>query len=220
MHPSRGGFTLLLLAYLLGGCATGGVVSISEPNVINAAEYGAIVDGNGILSIGDISISVKPQNARVGLLAVGPLVPLIPVGSGNELGKGKPFQVVIQFETSGAYTFMAGDATLLHGGAEYRAAQSAGPLSRTGVPRELQRASRGHDWVCNDVFTMNPDALLRDVSLRHSRSCFVLQFPVVTPNPDQPFHIRLRGLKKDGRAVELPEIEFRRGTTGGYSLLG
>jgi len=220
MQPSRHG-SVLLVAYLLAGCATGGVVSISEPHVVTSTEHRVILDRNGVLRVGELSVSVKPQNARVGLLTVGPLVPLIPVGPGNELGKGKPFRVVVQFETSDpSYTFMTGDASLLHDGMEYRPNQSAGPLSGTGVPRELQRASRGHDWVCNDVFTVSPDVLLQNVSLPRSRSCFVLQFPVITPGPDQRFHLELRGLRKNGRAVELPRIEFRPGTTGGYSVLG
>ena len=212
---------MLLALSLLVGCATGGVISISAPNVLSSGKHAASMEANGTLRAGTLSVSVKPQNARVGLLTVGPLVPFIPVGSGNELGKGKPFQVIVQFETAEpVYTFRTGDASLIHGGKVYRPALSAGPLSRTDVPRELQRAARGHDWICNDTFTVNGESLLRDVSVPLFRSCFVLQFPVITPDPDQPFDLRLHGVKRDGQALELPTIEFQPTTIGGYGVLG
>jgi len=209
---------------VLTGCAMGGVVSISEPNLDNPGTWDLSLDASGVLHIAELSLSVKPQNARSGLIAVGPIVPFVPLGRGNELRKEKPFQIVVQFETSDErYTFAPKDTVLLHAGAEYRPVESAGPFTRASAPRELQRASRGHDWVCNDTWTSKlslPSQYLDDVPVPSSRSCFVLEFPVLTPSPDQPFQIELRGLKKEGRQVDLPKINFRPGTTGAYSILG
>jgi hypothetical protein len=205
----------------LGACAMGGIVSISEPEVVPPTLQSVSLDAAGVLRLNGLSVSVKPQNARFGLLTVGPVVPLIPVGSGNELGKDKPFRLVVQFETSDTgYTFKTGESFLFHAGSEYRPALSAGPLSRIDVAREIQRASRGHEWVCNDMVRESADQLLRDEPIPLSRSCFVLEFPVLTPGPDQTFQVELRGMKKDGRIVVLPKIEFRPGTTSGYSVLG
>ena len=201
----------------------GGVVSISEPNVRGNALQPASLDASGVLRITDLSVSVKPQNARVGLLTVGPIVPFIPLGPGNELGKGSPFRIVVQFDTSdSAYTFAPADTVLVHAGAQYRPVQSVGPLFNISAPREMERASRGHDWVCSGArTTSHPSVLSREaVAVPVSRSCFVLEFPVITPSPDQPFDLKLRGLEKEGKEIELPTIEFRPGTTGGYSILG
>jgi hypothetical protein len=220
MHASSHG-SVLLAGYLLTGCAVSTVVSISEPHFFDSAQHSAALDPSGILRIGDLSISIKPQNARGSLAAVGPLIPLIPTGRGDQLGKGKLFEVVIQFETSdAAYTFMAGDTTLVHGEVEYRPTQSTAPLGYTRVAHAIHRASRGHDWICDEVIRLRPDLLLSDVPVLRPRSCLVLQFPVLTLSPEQRFHLELRGLKKDGRAVELPRIEFRPGTTGVYSIHG
>ena len=139
---------------LLTGCAMGGLVSISEPNLDNSGTRDLSLDANGVLHIAQLSLSIKPQNARAGLIAVGPIVPLVPLGRGDELRKEKPFQIVVQFEASDErHTFAPRDTALLHAGAEYRPVESAGPFTRASAPRELQRASRGHDWVCNDTWT-------------------------------------------------------------------
>ena len=205
----------------LSACAMGSIARISEPKIVTSPQQSVSLDASGVLRLNDLSVSVKPQNAQVSLLTVGLIVPLIPVGSGNELGKGENFRVIIQFETSDTtYTFKADESFLFLAEFEYRPALSAGPLSRIDVAREMQRDSRGHKWVCNDVVHDSGDQLLHDEPVPTSRSCFVLEFPVLTPSPDQTFQIELRGVKKDGRAVELPKIEFRRGTTGGYSVLG
>jgi hypothetical protein len=212
-----------LLAFcLLTGCATGGVVSISEPNIRSTKEQPVSLDADGVLRIAGLSVSVKPQNARVGLLTVGPIVPLIPLGAGNELGKGSAFRIVVQLDASdAAYTFTPADTVLVHAGAQYRPTESVGPLINISVPRELERASPGHDWVCSNARTArHPTVLAQDMAVPLSKSCFVLQFPVITPSPDQPFDLELRGLKKDGKEIDVPRIEFRPGTTGAYSILG
>jgi hypothetical protein len=122
----------------------GGVVTISEPHLVTPADHRVTLDRNGVLRAGELFVSVKPQNARVGLLTVGPLVPLIPVGSGNELGKGKPFQILVQFETS--------DPRLhLHGGRDLLTPSRYGiPRGPVGRPTEsygdCTRAAKSFAW--------------------------------------------------------------------------
>jgi len=216
--------SMLLLALLLTGCAQGTAVNISEPYLPDSTGEGASRISDGILRAGDLSISIKPQNPEIAFVTAGPLIPVVPVGpigQGSQPQKGKPFQVVVQLETSSAgYTFMAGDVSLFNGDTEYRPSESDGPLRYATVPTYLQRASRGHDWVCDEVPRLRPGLLLSDIPVPMSRSCFVLQFPIYTLSPDQRFQLKLRGFKRDGRAIELPNIEFRRGTNTVYTIIG
>ena len=214
-------FTAACSLVLLVACATGGIVSISEPSIGPSNIRATSLDETGVLHLGGFSMSVKPQNARVGLITVGPIIPLIPVGLGNELGKGERFRLVVQFETEEpGLTFRPGESVLFYSGVEYLPFAAVGPLASTATARELQRASRGHEWVCNDVIREWKHELEQDESIPPSRSCFVLQFPITTLSPDQLFQVELRGIRKNGHKVTLPRIEFRPGTTGGYSVLG
>jgi hypothetical protein len=56
---------------VLSGCAIGGAVEISEPTIIGALPADVKLDSSGIVRKGDLSLSIKPQNARVPILFIG-----------------------------------------------------------------------------------------------------------------------------------------------------
>ena len=204
---------------VLSGCAIGGAVQISEPIVIGALPDDVKIESSGILSKGDLSLSIKPQNARAPLLFIGPLLPLIPIGPGNEVGKNKPFNVVIQFEVAGSgYTFNPSLVKLYFADSAYSPLKTWGPFMQINKALEIARASPGHNWVCTDADRNRENADTSVIS--PPKSCFVLEFPITTLTPAEGFQVELRGLSNEGNEIMLPRIDFRSGHWAGLSILG
>jgi hypothetical protein len=204
---------------VLSGCAIGGAVEISEPTIIGALPADVKLDSSGIVRKGDLSLSIKPQNARVPILFIGPLLPLLPIGPGNEVGKNKPFKVIIQFEVvSSGYTFNPSSVKLYFADSAYSPVKAWGPLTQTNKALEIARASPGHNWVCTDA-DRNRENVDTSVAVP-PKSCFVLEFPITTLTPAEGFQVELRGLSNEGNEITLPRIDFRSGHWAGLSILG
>jgi hypothetical protein len=205
----------------LSGCAIGGAVEISEPTIVGALPDDLKLDPSGILRKGDLSLSIKPQNARVPVLFIGPLLPLIPIGPGNEVGKNKLFNVVIQFEVaSSGYTFIPSSVKLYFGDSMYSPVKARGPLTETSRALEIARASPGHNWVCTDADRDREWEYVDTSVTIPPKSCFVLEFPITTLTPAEAFQVELRGLSNEGNEITLPRIDFRSGHWAGLSILG
>ena len=210
---------LVCFSILLSGCAVGGAVEISEPTISVALPEDVKLDSSGVLRKGDLSLSIKPQNARVPILFIGPLLPLVPIGPGNEVGKNKPFNVIIQLEVaSPGYTFNPRSVKLYFAETTYSPVKAWGPLTQTNRALEIARASPGHNWVCTDGAT-NRTTVDTSVAIP-PKSCFVLEFPLTTLTPSEGFQVELRGLSHDGNEFTLPRIDFRSGHWAGLSILG
>jgi hypothetical protein len=210
-----------LFVSCLAACSMGGIVSISEPNVVPPGVAGADLDASGVLRLNDLSLSVKPVNAKVGMMMVGPIIPIVPLGSGNELGKNQAFSVIVQFDTTQSeFTYVAGETTLQLDGSTIPVSTVSNAMTVTEPGRELARAARGHTWVCRRTkATADTEPAIAQV-VPAGKSCFALNFGVGTVGPGRTFRVELRGLKRSGIPVELPTLEFRPGTTTTFTLMG
>jgi len=75
-----------------------------------------------------------------------------------------------------------------------------------------------HEWRCwsnrrqqikgEPPYTIQPGA------------CFEFYFPIPPPSPDTSFSLRLRGLSRDGKRVEIPEVHFKEGSFWVFDFLG
>ena len=74
---------IILVPLVLMGCTMSGVMNISNP-YISALNQPL---ESGVLKLDSLSISIKPQTYKVGLLTIGPILPIIPTGSGNDYNR-------------------------------------------------------------------------------------------------------------------------------------
>jgi hypothetical protein len=51
-------------------------------------------------------------------------------------------------------------------------------------------------------------------------TCFELYFPVSPPSPDASFTLRIRGLARDDKPIEIPEVHFKKGSFWVWDFLG
>ncbi len=203
---------LLILAVLplLYGCAMGGLVTVSKPRLTPESQTYAVEEKPGIFRIGDLSLSIKPENAHLPLLFVGVVVPVVPLGPGAKIGADKPFQLIIQFQDSeGTHSFAPASFLLATESGPVAPSSIRGPLTRTDFPRELEKASFGHSWTCRD---QGRHAMKVEPSLEIKippKSCLVLEFVLPTLPPQEQFSVEVGGLKKEG--VPLPKIGIQFG---------
>lgn len=52
-------------------------------------------------------------------------------------------------------------------------------------------------------------------ALNIRQGSYVLAYPVTTPDPEQPFAIRIAGVRRKGQLLSVPEINFK-GASRGY----
>ncbi len=208
---------LLLMSLLLSGCSMGGLVNISNPYITDAG----MTLNSGVLELGNIGISVKPQTYKVGLLAFGPILPIIPLGPGNDFGRqNHNLRVIIQFETKHEGISITPSSTTLNlEGSEIFPNKYSGLLSKITYPREAAKATPGHQWIC-ETQSLNLTGTNKghDFALS-SRACVVIEFPVRTPETTKNFSITLKGIKQYGQPVSVPIFHFKPGLTGEYSIM-
>ncbi len=210
--------TLFSTVLLLAACSVGGTITISTPSSHGADAY--LFDKDGIIQLEDLSLSIKPDNFKGGVVTIGPIVPIIPIGMGvDAVASEGMFDVAIQFETDEEfYELDASRIELIIHGKSYNPLSIAGPTTTTYGSREHNRAIPGHDWLCYKYREEFKD--IEEVAIPPSRSCVFVRFGVETPDPEQQFNILIKGLYKDGRPVEMPRIYFNKGFRPVYFLLG
>ena len=211
---------ILGVSTLLCGCAMGGFVTVSEPSLLTESKAYALEEATSVFRIGDATFSVKPQNADVSLLTAGVIVPVVPLGSGNKVRADKPFQLIVQFQHSGgAYSFVPMSTTLITKTGAALPVSMLGPLTRTDFPRELEKTSFGHPWVCRDQGKSVKVETSTEVVIP-PKSCFVLEFASLTLSPQNEFAVEVGGLKKEGRPLPKIGIQFKPTQRAAGSWLG
>ncbi len=220
---------MLKLSYIfmtivgISGCAMGGLVNISEPHM--AKEHGSyIIDSSGIIHHSNIEISVKPETYKVGLLAAGPLIPVVPLGSGNDFNRQKTrFKIVLQFDPKGStISFAPNNSHLLINHKFFSPISFEGPLNDIVGAREVARSIPGHSWVCQkdgDYSSSMGVALKHQITITE-KSCVIIEFPMITPDTSSEFQLHLEGFKIDGKEIETIQLFFKPSTRSTYSLMG
>ena len=183
-------------------------MTVSKP--IPSSDTSAVVseDSVGVFRIDGLTLSVKPQNADVALLTAGLIVPVIPLGSGNKVRADKHFQLILQFEnSSGSYSLFPAAVVVRKESLSSAPVSVRGPLTRIGFPRELQKTSFGHPWVCSEQGGAMPIQEFTELKLPE-KSCVVLEFSMPTPSPQSEFSVVVGGLKKEGIPLPIIDIHF------------
>lgn len=218
-HPARRAGRALLCSslLLLGGCTTFGVAQVSEPSVLSAHVGTRLTDD--VLYAGALSISIKPENYYVSFLSVGAMLPLMPIRVAHAPENAKaPFTLVVQLDTdTDGYSIEPTDTLLLYQGQRHSPARTWGPLAGGAAAKQVQRRVPGHKWVC-----ANRQHAIEPIAGAHAfkgKTCFVLEYAIQTLPPQERFSLILGGVKKDGKALALPEISFTQASRKGLSLL-
>jgi hypothetical protein len=202
---------------LLAACSMAGVVKFSAP-----FSDGAPLP-HGLLHVAELSVSIKPLTYHVPFASVGPLVPMVPIGQGNDFGRSSSrLRVVVQFSSGDAeYALEPAGVVYSSDGSEHRPIAVLGPLARNDHPREVARAIPGHRWTCNASRDDTDQTVLADQPLPFKGDvCFELQFDVATPDTESQFSIDIRGLTRDGAVITVPKVQFQAGTTTTYGVMG
>jgi len=196
----------------------GGVVNISAPYILDPER----VLVSGVLILEDIEISIKPETYKVAVLTGGPILPIIPLGQGNDYDRQQHnLLVTLQFITTASGLSLTPKNTLLEiDGVATRPTHSSDTFLKTNPPREAQSAPPGHKWICEGRAAMLNEVLVDTELAIESRGCIVMEFPVKTPDTDMQFNIEVRGLKKDGIPILVPKFYFKPGTTIVTSIMG
>jgi len=197
----------------------GGMVKVSEPNILDAAS--TYVSKTGIFEVEGITISVKPENYKPGIEGIGLFIPLIPLSFGQPvIREGLDFNVVVQFETiKQSFTFHPNEVALTLKGKKYVPIAVIGPILNRQQAQETQSALPGHKWFCNyndNDFSIN--GLTESSTV--STGCYVLKFSTITPEPEQQFSIKINGLYRDGHQIEIPLLDFSGKSHGMFFFLG
>ena len=209
-------FLLLpLLLFLLTSCTSGGRVQYSNPSLIKTAAGN--LQSNGILRLDDISISIRPQNDYVNIGATGFIVPVIPKKNSRSKDNSlELFDIVIQLETmTEEHSFDPSKVLLVLGDTRYTPAVTMGPFIGDNRLSPTDKPMPGHNWQCSALLegtasiltstegTINPG----DVFVR-GQKCFVLRYPVFTPEPTQDFYVIVNGLTEDDIELAVPMVAF------------
>jgi hypothetical protein len=209
---------VLWMSILLAGCSMGGLVSISDPYITDSG----MSLNSGVLELGNIGISVKPQTYKVGLLAVGPILPIIPLGPGNDFDRqNQNLKVIIQFETEHeGFSISPSSTTLILEGSEIAPNRYSGLLSKITYPREAAKATPGHEWICETHSLELTETNKEQDYVLNTRAYIVIEFPVRTPETTKDFSIILKGIRQNGQPVPIPIFHFKPGSSGSYSIMG
>lgn len=178
--------------------------------------------GKGIIYLDGLSISARPNNTDVSLLAVGVIVPVIPLpGQGARVQTQLPFQVHLEFDASASeYFFNPYQVVLTSQGNELKPKFAFGPL-KGGQPLSGRNASTsGHPWTCNYYRDMKPMPVAPEETQLAGKSCIVLEFPTNTIPPSQAFDLTISGLYQHGQAINPIHLSFEEATHGGVEVLG
>lgn len=204
---------------LLSACTILGVAKVSEPWI---ADVGDAKFTKDMLVYSDISVSVKPQNYYTTLVAVGPIIPIIPApGRSRASEKDEFFVVVVQFETEGdGYAFDPNRVLLKYIDDNYRPISVRGPFIGGGdiSAQEVGSAVPGHRWRC-----LHPNGEVETgfrIRPLAGKVCFELKFGIHTIPPAENFNVVLDGsVKKSSVALRLPTFNFRPALRSKFGLL-
>ena len=196
---------VLVAAIALNGCAMGGTYSVSEPYLAERSEHH--LDGNGTFHADGIVYRVIPLNYKPGVTAVGPLLPLIPIMCCRNLDRsGQSFHIALDFHPrSDEFTITPSDVTLEIDGKTFAPTAAGGPLPcAPDESRHTRCIYKEEDLTSSDVS--------KAVNIR--QGSYVLAYPVMTPDPAQPFAIRIAGVRKKGQPISVPQINFKGASRG------
>jgi hypothetical protein len=88
-------------------------------------------------------------------------------------------------------------------------------------PWTIEEANTPHDiggWECRGSRAWAASSR-PIISVRYG-TCIAMYFKTSPPSPEMPFSLRIAGLLKDGRPVEVPELQFRPGKYWVWDFLG
>jgi len=192
--------TVVLTAVALGGCAMGGTYSASEPFISEASEHR--LDADGTFHTDGIMLKVIPLNYKPGLDTAGPIFPFIPFMCCRGLDRSnQSFHVVLDFHPKNEeFTFTPGDVALGIDGKNLTPTASGGPF-----PCGADEGRR--TWCKYQEQDLQTSDLLKPVPIR--RGSYILAYPVMTPDPREPFVIRIAGLRRNGQPQIVPQIDFK-----------
>ena len=197
----------------------GGIVHISDPYIQDEGQSFS----SGILKLNDVEISVKPETYKAGAIAAGPVLPIIPLGTGNDFDRqSHNLKVILQFETTSTEITIIPSKTVLNiNGKQIWPNKYSGILSTPTHLREAEKAPPGHNWTCVGInrLEMNNEAINKPHLIKE-KTCIELEYPIITPEPDVKFSISIKGLLKNMETITIPTFFFKSGTTGVILIMG
>ena len=191
---------VVLVAVALNGCAMGGTYSVSEPYITETSEHR--LDADGTFHANGIVYRVIPLNYKPGIDAVGPVFPLIPIMCCRSLDRsGQSFHVALYFyPQSEEFTLTPSDIMLDIDGKTLSPTAAGGPFPcAADEARHTQCTYQEQDLTTND--------LSKPVQIR--RGSYILAYPVMTPDPKQPFAIKIAGVRRKEQLLSAPQINFK-----------
>jgi hypothetical protein len=204
-----------LLFCLFIGCTSGGRVQYSNPSLIKTAA--GDLQANGILHLNDISISIRPQNDYINVGATGFIVPVIPQkNSRSQDNSLELFDIVIQLEAmSEDCSFDPSKVLLALGDTQYAPTVTMGPFMGDTRIVPTEKPMPGHSWQCSalsegtaSILTSIEGSINPGNVFVSGQKCFVLRYPVFTPEPSQDFYIIVNGLAENNTELAVPMVAF------------
>lgn len=209
---------ILIACAIFNGCSVGGLVHISDPYIKNPG----YTFSSGILKVKDIEVSVKPQTHKIGMLTAGPLIPIIPLGYGNNFDRqSHNLKIILQFKTSTTDISIIPSQTILTINGKKLSPNMHSDILFTLTHRiQDERSPPGHKWTCigvNNIELSNEG--INSPLLLKEKTCITLEYAIITPETDTEFSISIQGLQKNNIVVTVPIIYFKPGITGAYSMM-
>ncbi len=204
----------LCLTIPLSGCVGGGAMTYSEM---------AVVDNSldkGLLKVQGLSVAAIPYNYYLPLVALGLVLPIIPVGFEEEPSNTeKPLQIAFECDAENSFVFEPRKFILKYEGKEYIPTR----ISSRGKATEFRRgfgaeAIQAHDWGCNysPWGPLTWEIENEQLEIPIGKSCYIIEFPINTLHPDRNFSIVIQGIKTNGSYVHFPEIHFKKAYTSHF----
>jgi hypothetical protein len=196
-------------ALLLGGCtiygkevrsmpALGPEAAVvhacpSAPKIWYSPPSGATI----CFSAQGVEAEVEATNRETTFLALGPLLPLVPIHSGEKPVSSRPLGVELAFRADVPYGFFP-----------WRVSVRTAHGETIGVS-EVETNVRDFRFGGVHTVKLDPqDQEARPLSTRYERFFLRFERPVV---PEEEFSLTLHLLAPDGSDVELPRITFKKG---------
>lgn len=202
-HASLKIALVAVASLILFGCAMGGVATVSKPSLAASSKKIFSENAPGIFSAQDLSISIKPQNAKISVLTAGLIVPIIPLGKGNSVRESDQFEVVVQVETkAGNHLFSPLKATLTYHNEKYSPESFLGPLLADATIHEMEKISFGHHWGCKPPTYPSYSNKIEKYAITE-KMCFVVRFPIRTISPGESFSVAFTGMESETEGLNL-----------------
>ncbi len=208
---------LLLVAVALTGCTVAGTYLFSSP-ALDAKTDIVQLDSEGIFHIGELEFSIQPNTSKITFLTAGPVLPIIPSGSGSQIPDPatKPFKITIMFvSNTGNYDFVPQKIILHYKNKVVPPTSFNGPRPKKyEITQPFDRLMPGHKWSCGWIENIQLDWDSKtDTTARLSGStCFVLEYPILGISAEGSFSISFEGLQRNREPVHLPSIHFHPAT--------